>query len=113
MTVELRSPGQTTVAPDVLLAISRLTALKVDGVHAMAKAPVWSRDAQTADGVVLHLDEGTAHIDLHLVLEKDTNLRQVAREVQDAVARAISEMVGMQPGRIDVHIADIFYPETA
>lgn len=111
MNVELRSPGHTTVAPDVLVSIARLTALKVTGVEAMGKAPIWSRDAHTADGVRLQLENGTVNLDLYLILQRDTNLRQVARDVQDQVARAISEMIGMQPGRINIHIEDIFYPE--
>jgi uncharacterized alkaline shock family protein YloU len=113
MTLELRSPGQTTVAPDVLLAIARLTTLSVAGVHAMGKAPGWSKDAHTAEGVRLELDETNVDIDLYLILDNGVNLRQVARDVQDAVSRAVSEMIGMQAGRINVHIEDIFYPETA
>jgi uncharacterized alkaline shock family protein YloU len=30
--------------------------------------------------------------------------------VQASVARAISEMLGMVAGRINIHIDDIFYP---
>jgi uncharacterized alkaline shock family protein YloU len=112
MTVELRSPGQTTVAPDVLLSIARLTALGVAGVQAMGKAPLWKRETHTADGVRLQIVDGVVDLDLYLILEKDTNLRQVARDVQEAVTLAVSKMIGMQPGHINVHIEDIFFPET-
>jgi uncharacterized alkaline shock family protein YloU len=44
------------------------------------------------------------------VLDKDVNLRQVSREVQTSVSRAISEMVGMIAGRININIEDIYYP---
>jgi uncharacterized alkaline shock family protein YloU len=79
----------------------------------MAKAPLWTRETHTADGVRLQLLDGTVDLDLYLILEKDTSLRQVARDVQDAVSRAVSEMIGMTAGRINVHIEDIFYPENA
>jgi uncharacterized alkaline shock family protein YloU len=113
MTTELRSPGQTTVAPDVLLAIARLTALKTDGVHAMGSAPLWARDIHTGDGVQAHVEDGHADLDLFLILDHDTNLRQVSREVQTQVTRAISEMIGMQPGRVNIHIEDIYFPPSA
>jgi uncharacterized alkaline shock family protein YloU len=49
------------------------------------------------------------NIDLHLILCKDVNIRDVSRQVQHNVARAISEMVGMQVGRVNIHIEDIDY----
>jgi uncharacterized alkaline shock family protein YloU len=61
--------------------------------------------------VRLQIVDGVVDLDLYLILEKDTNLRQVARDVQQAVAEAVSKMIGMQPGRINIHIEDIFYPE--
>ncbi|MBX3004615.1 MAG: Asp23/Gls24 family envelope stress response protein [Anaerolineales bacterium] len=111
MSSSLRSPGLTTVAPDVLLAIARLTALQVDGVYAMARAPRRSKDEHTTEGVLASIFSDEIDLDLYLVLHKDVNLRQVARAVQDEVHRAITEMVGMSPGHINVHIEDIHYPE--
>jgi uncharacterized alkaline shock family protein YloU len=47
--------------------------------------------------------------ELHLILEQEVNVREVSREVQAEVTRAIEDMVGMQVERIDVHIEDIDY----
>ena len=113
MTTELRSPGHTTVTPDVLMAIARLTALSVDGVHAMGSAPRWGNRRQVDEGVQVHVEDGRVDLDLYLIMKKDINLRQVSRAVQTQVARAISEMVGMQAGRINIHIEDTFYPPSA
>lgn len=110
---ELRPPGLTTVAPDVLLSIARLTTLQVEGVSGMAKAPRRSKEERATDGVLALIEGDLVSLDIYVVLEKDTNLRQVAREVQDQVHRAISEMVGMQPGAINVHIEDIHFPDPA
>jgi len=48
-------------------------------------------------------------IDLYIVLKQDVNIREVSRTVQHEVARAISEMVGILVGRINVHVEDIDY----
>ena len=50
------------------------------------------------------------YTDIYVVLESDVNIREVGRNIQSAVARAITEMIGMQVGVINVHVEDIDYP---
>lgn len=111
--MESVTPGKTTVAPEVMVAIARMAALEVPGVHALAPVPggvnrLFKRGA--GEGVQLEITDNVVDVDLYLVLEHNVNLRQVSREVQKAVARAIEEMVGMAVGHINVHIEDIHYP---
>jgi uncharacterized alkaline shock family protein YloU len=40
-------------------------------------------------------------------------MREVSRNIQHDVARAISTTVGMQVGRINIHIEDMDYPENS
>lgn len=107
-----RAPGTTTIAPGVLVTISRLTALSVPGVASMASVPggvnrLFRRGS--GEGVRIEVDENAVAIDLYLILARNTNVRDVSRKVQAEVGRAIEEMVGMQIDRIDVHIEDIDY----
>ena len=104
--------GKTTIAPDVLLTIARLTSLEVPGVSRMGNVPATvDRLFQRGygEGVRLDIRQDVVHIDLHLILCQDVNIRDVSRQVQHDVARAISEMVGMQVGRVNIHIEDIDY----
>jgi len=48
-------------------------------------------------------------VDLYLVLDKDVNIREVSRNVQHQVARAIAEMTGLKVGHVNIHIEDIDY----
>jgi uncharacterized alkaline shock family protein YloU len=43
------------------------------------------------------------------VVKDDVNIREVGRDVQQQVSRAIREMVGMDVIQMDVHIEDIQY----
>ncbi len=107
------TPGKTTVAPEVLLAIARMAALEVPGVHALHSTPGGVNrllKRGVGEGVRLTITDDVVDVDLYLILEHDVNLRQVSREVQKSVARAIEEMVGMTVGHINVHIEDIHYP---
>ncbi len=112
MTDEMRSPGKTTLAPEVLLTIARMSALGVEGVSRLAPVPggfdrLFRRGAD--EGVRMTVEDGTVYIELYVVLKKDVNVREVSRNIQTKVARAISEMVGMEIGHVNIHIEDIEY----
>ena len=107
--------GKTTIAPDVLLNIATLTTLSTDGVSRMSSPPggvkrLWKRGHQH-EGVRIEILENVVNVDLFVILKPEVNVRQVSREVQKAVARAISEMVGMDPGKINIHVEDIDFEE--
>lgn len=108
--------AKTTVSPDVLVNIARLSALSVSGVSRMADVSggvnrLFKRGIQ--DGVRIEVEDNIVVVDLYLVLNEEVNIREVSRNVQQQVARAIQEMVGMEIGSIDIHIEDIDFEEEA
>lgn len=106
------SNDKTTVSPEVLTTIAKLSALEVQGV---------SRFAEVAGGVNRFFKKGTGNgvrieakdnivlVDLHLILKPDMNIREVSRNIQQNVTRAIHEIVGMDVAEVNVHIEDIDY----
>ena len=107
------SPGKTTVAPEVLLTIARLTTLDVPGVSRMGNVPGGANrffSRRFGDGVRITIEEDTVSADIYVILKDNYNIRDVSRNIQRNIARAISEMVGMQVGRVNIHIEDIDYP---
>ncbi len=62
------------------------------------------------DGVHIKIEDDRVFADLYVVLQHDVNIRDMSRNIQQAVQRAFSEMVGMEVGRINVHIENIDYP---
>jgi uncharacterized alkaline shock family protein YloU len=105
-------PGRTTVAPEVLQAIARLTALETPGICRMSPAPggVSRLRRGAGEGVLLDIQDDSVTADLYVVVKNNVNMREVSRNTQHNVARAISEMVGMQVGRVNIHIEDIEFP---
>jgi uncharacterized alkaline shock family protein YloU len=63
------------------------------------------------DGVQVEVEDDTVYLDLYVILKSDVNVREVSRTIQQEVTRAISEMVGMQVGKVNIHIEDIDYPQ--
>ena len=108
------TPGKTTVSPDVLITIARLSALSVPGVSRLAPViggvnRLFRRGV--GEGMRIETEENVAFADLYLVLKGDVNIREVSRNVQQQVARALQEMVGMDVGHINIHIEDIDYED--
>jgi uncharacterized alkaline shock family protein YloU len=106
--------GRTTIAPDVLLTIARLSALSVPGVVRMAPVPVavdrlFKRLPD--EGVRIEVRQMAVVVDLYLVMQPSADVHEVGRTVQDVVARAIQEMVGMNALAVNVHVEDIDYQE--
>jgi uncharacterized alkaline shock family protein YloU len=106
--------GKTTIAPEVLLTIARLTTLKIPGVSRMSTIPggvnrLFKRGI--GEGVRINIKDDVVTADLYVVVNNDVNIRDVSRTIQQKVSRAISDMVGMQVGKVNVHIEDIDYPD--
>jgi len=108
--------SKTTIAPDVLLTIARLSTQSIPGVSRLWQLPSENfqrliKRKHVTDGVSVELIDDVVHVDLYVVLKSDSNVREISRNIQRDVTRAISEMVGMQVGRVNVHIEDIDYPD--
>jgi uncharacterized alkaline shock family protein YloU len=107
-----RPPGKTTIAPDVLTTIASLTALSTEGVCRLASPPaginsIFKRSLY--EGVHIVVENNVVYADLYLIMQRDVDVREVSHNVQAQVSRAISEMVGMEVGRVNVHVEDIEY----
>jgi uncharacterized alkaline shock family protein YloU len=102
--------GKTTISPEVLHKIARLTTLSVQGVSRMAchrgsMEKFLGKDE--FEGVKVHIRDDKAFVDIFVILMNHFNVRDVSREIQSRVSRAITEMVGMEVGGVTVHIMDI------
>jgi uncharacterized alkaline shock family protein YloU len=112
MAEETRSPGKTTIAPEVILNIARLTTLGVEGVSHMCGGTNVNdilHRGQRNDGARVQIEDGKVNLTLRVALNENVNLKRVGRSIQKEVARAITEMVGMEIGKIDIQIEDINY----
>jgi len=65
------------------------------------------------DGVRMEIEDNTVVVNLYLILKPNLNIREVSRNVQIQVARAIQEITGMDVGSIDIYVEGIDYQEGA
>jgi uncharacterized alkaline shock family protein YloU len=102
--------GKTTISPEVLHKIARLTTLSVQGVSRMADFGGNLEKflgKEEFKGIKVDLRNGKAFVEIFVVLMSNFNVRDVSREIQARVSRAISEMVGMEVGGVTIHVMDI------
>jgi len=104
--------GKTTLTSDVILTIARMAALEVEGVNGLApvRGGVNRLLGRGQDGVRIEIEDNNVFVDVFLELNNNVNIREVSRNVQLQVARAITEMTGLEVGHVNVHIEDIEYP---
>jgi uncharacterized alkaline shock family protein YloU len=115
---QMQPQGKTTIAPDVLITIARLTTLGVQGVARLSTAPsdvnqFLKRGFSVNEGIRIAVEDGTVYTDIYVIMQRDVNVRDVSHQIQAQVARAISEMVGMEVGKVNVHVEDIEYTPQA
>lgn len=102
--------GKTTIAPEVLISIAQLATVSVEGVSRLTAGPVevnrlFKKGSSRCVNVTV--EDNVVYTDLYVILKKDVNVRDVCKTIQNQVARSINEMVGMEVGRVNVHVEDI------
>jgi len=104
-----------TIAPEVLVTIARLTTQSVRGVaqmcHHIGPSNVDRLLGRVTGGggVQVAVVDDAVRVDLFIIVEPDVNMRNVSQKIQEAVTRAIQDMVGMQVRAVNIHIQDVAY----
>ncbi len=109
MTVDEVVPGTVTIDPNVLETIARLTAQKVPGVLRLAEKNEVEKLLGLGDkSIQVEVrDDGAVAVEVHIIAAPNLSLLHLGRDVQQAVTRAIQQIVGMQVLEVNVYIEDV------
>lgn len=103
--------GKITIAPGVLTAIVRQTALEESGVCRLAPLPAKMRGLRsggaTEEGVLVSVTEQGVQVEVHVVADSQSNMLKLGLALQASVTGAIQNMVGMSVVSVDVFIDDV------
>ena len=103
--------GVVRVARQVLLSIIANVTVEIPGVTRMAQgSDPWSRllgREIPRSGIALTIKENTISADLYIVVAPGVNIVEVGSTIQEEVASAIEEMVGMRVQEVNVYIQDV------
>ena len=104
--------GTVRIAPQVLHTIARMTTLAVPGVARMsddlpASVDRFLKGKTGKAGVHMEIVDDAVSVNLYIIVEQQVNVYQVCREVQEQVARAIKDMVGMPVLAVNVYVENV------
>lgn len=101
-----------TIDEDVVEKISLIAARKVDGIIDM-KGNVFSRiqeglgGSDDKKGVEADVEDGTATVELSIILEYGKSAIDVFEGIKDEVAQQVKDMTGLDVTEITVNVVDV------
>ena len=102
--------GTVRIARGVLETIVQATTLNITGVVRMGN-PSSSRNRffgrDHGDGVKTEVHEDKVFVELYVVVDKNQNIAEVGKQIQNEVSRAIRSIVGMAVEEINVYIQNV------
>jgi len=110
-----QNQGRVTIAPGVLVTIARLTTQSINGVAQMCHQIGPSNldrllgRVSGGGGVQIAVSDDKVRVDVFIMVKPAVNMRGVSLRIQEAVTRAIQDMVGMQVSAVNIHIQDVAY----
>ncbi len=111
MTDELRLQG-IGVAPSVLETIVTLAAEGVDGVSCVESGRLGGFVHKGGKGLGISVDEaGAMSVSVHLSLKYGRPLHEVGKQVQQAVAEALTSQTGQPVAAVDVYVDGIVFEQ--
>lgn len=104
--------GEIKIAEEVISLIAQIAARDVPGVYSLSEDERSSfvgrlTGSGTSRNRSIHLENGSASIDMAIVGTYGFDLLSVARAVQQAIKEAVESMTGMTVARVDVTIVDV------
>jgi len=63
-----------------------------------------------SDGVRVDVVDDKVFVDVYVIVTHDANMRQIGKEIQVEIARAMNQIVGMDAAEVNVHIQDVEPP---
>ncbi|WP_410620983.1 Asp23/Gls24 family envelope stress response protein [Amycolatopsis sp. cmx-8-4] len=92
--------GATTIGDDVVVTIVYRVARKAEGVHEL-----------TSDDVEVAVDGDVATITISVVIDFGHAVKALAEKIRTDVIDAVEQFLGLDVEGVDVHIADIHFPD--
>ena len=101
------------ISDDGVAVIAGVSVSEVAGVAGMAGgfaggiSEVFSGKKNLAKGIKVEVNEGTAKIDVNIIVEYGTRIPDVAFEIQNRVKKAVENMTGLKVEEVNVHIQGV------
>ena len=111
----LQKKGKVEIDRDILLSIINLAAKEINGVESLTNAelPLHRRlSKKKSEGVVIKFDmNGSLNVDVYIRVYIGYSVPDIAYRVQENIKNSLNSMVGIKPGKINVHVCGVAVDE--
>lgn len=104
----LLGKGKVEIDRDILLSIINLATKEINGVHSLTNdyLPLYKKMVKPKnEGVSIKFDiNGNLTVDVYIKVYIGYSVPDIAYRVQENIKNSLSSMVGLNPGKINVHV---------
>ncbi len=104
----LPNKGKVDIDRDILLSIINLAAKEISGVDSLTNDYLpWIKRPfkKKSEGVQIKFENNsTIKIDIYMIVKVGYSVPDIAFRVQENVKNSLNSMVGLKPGKINVHV---------
>ncbi len=104
----LPKKGKVEIDRDILLSIINLATKEINGVESLTNdyLPWYKKVAKPkSEGVAIKFDvNGVLHVDVYIKVFIGYSVPDIAYKVQENIKNSLNSMVGLKPGKINVHV---------
>ena len=107
----LEKKGKVDIDRDILLSIINLATKEINGVHSLTNAelPLLRKMSKSkSEGVSIKFDiNGVLNVDVYIIVNIGYAVPDIAYRVQENIKNSLNSMVGIKPGKINVHVCGV------
>lgn len=105
----LPKKGKVEIDRDILLSIINLATKEINGVDSLTNAYIpWYKKIfvkPKSEGVAIKFDaNGALKVDVYIKVAIGYKVPDIAYRVQENIKNSLNSMVGLKPGKINVHV---------
>ena len=104
--------GRITISEEVIAAIARIAAEKVDGIARSTGGTGGIRSFFGGEDIKTELVEEGVHVEIRIVVEYGYPVHEVAQGIQTNVQRDIERLAGVAVTGVDVYVRKVVPPQT-
>ncbi|MBO5022058.1 MAG: Asp23/Gls24 family envelope stress response protein [Clostridia bacterium] len=114
---QLPKKGKVEIDRDILLSIINLATKEINGVASLTNAELplhrkWSKTK--SEGVEIKFDvNGVLNVDVYIKVYIGYSVPDIAYRVQENIKNSLNSMVGIKPGKINVHVCGVDVDEAS
>jgi uncharacterized alkaline shock family protein YloU len=103
--------GKIEMSEDVVATIAALGAKQIEGIYSLGRSRFISFGGGVTRGVDAEVGSSEAALDLDVVIEYGTNIRDVSTELRNKIAEEVDRMAGRKVIEVNINVVGIHLPE--